>query len=161
MTGVTGKECAAALGISQPRLVALFNESRIPRNADKSWDIEAVRAAFINSTDPAHPSKIDKQLDLPGADAGFHEIRTEVLRVKLRQDQIDLKQREGGIIDRVETLADVGGMVVDAKGMLMGMANKLAPQLAVESDPVMCQSLIEDEIHSILKALTEWEPKAA
>jgi len=57
-TRLSGRACARALGISHTRLAALFREGRLPRNADRTFNLAAVRRAFEWSRDPAQYSKI-------------------------------------------------------------------------------------------------------
>src|SRR5690242_18019478 len=128
LTGVTAlglRACARELGITHGRLAALVRERRVPRNADGSFDVEAVRAAFEASKDPAHRSKISPpflassprpepeaekepeaevaaEAKLPPmsdtASSGFNEVRTKHETVKLRLAEIELAQRHGRLI---------------------------------------------------------------
>ncbi len=52
------RACAKVLGISHGRLAALVSEKRVPRNTDGSFDVEAVRAAFERTKDPAQRSRM-------------------------------------------------------------------------------------------------------
>lgn len=59
------RACAKELSISHVRLLALAKEKRVPRNEDGSFDVEAVRAAFERTKDPAQRSRMNQPSTAP------------------------------------------------------------------------------------------------
>lgn len=168
------RPCARELGISHVRLLALWKEGRVPRNADGSFDLVAVSAAFEKSMDPSQASKIHpvrseavtpeiSRIGLPQQDddPGFNKIRTALHAVKLKEARLDLAEREQTLVPVEIIKRHVGNLVVSAKMRLLAMGNKLAPQLASETDPVVCQALIDAEVHEALAEISQWRPAAA
>ncbi len=152
-TRATAKE----LGISWQRLAALVKEGRVPRNADKTFDLVSVRAAFERDRDPTQSSRIAAEQSAPTGERGFNEVRTEHEEVKLKLAKIELDLTEGRLVQSDRVMLTVGGMIIAAKTRLLAMGNDLADELATESDPVIIRSTLSDKHHDILSELSKWK----
>jgi hypothetical protein len=164
------RAAAKQLGISHVRLLTLWQEGRIPRNADKSFDLDAVRAAFGASKDPGQPGKIKtpqaepegvpQAIGMPSADAGFYKIRTALHAVKLRASKMDLAEREGELVRASEVLREWERFIAACKNRLLLLPAKLAPRVAGMTNATDCHVLMDREIRDALMELSGYTPAA-
>ena len=87
------------------------------------------------------------------------EARRRKLAADALSAEIDLAVKQGQFARIDDMTAQWGQMLVAAKSRLLGMGHKLAPAVAIESDPVTCEALINAEVHEALSELGRYDPK--
>ena len=80
--GVSGRQLAKLLGVSEPAVRKAAKAKRIPQLADGSFDLDACRSAWQRSTDPARvracePANLACE---PGSQVRTPEVRTPAVR---------------------------------------------------------------------------------
>jgi hypothetical protein len=86
------------------------------------------------------------------------ESRRRKLAADASLAELELAERQGQVARIDDMTAQWGQMIVAAKSCLLGMGYKLAPAVAIESDPVTCQALINAEVHEALHELAKYNP---
>jgi hypothetical protein len=81
--------------------------------------------------------------------------RKEVAIADLRE--LELKQKRGELVQISDVNAFVSGMVVRARDILLRVAPELRDRLAVCSDPIECERMVNDEVHRALRELSEFK----
>jgi hypothetical protein len=54
----------------------------------------------------------------------------------------------------------LSNFVSNAKSRLLGIGNKLAPELAIETEEAKIKAAIDEEIREALTELSRWDPEA-
>jgi hypothetical protein len=80
---------------------------------------------------------------------------------KAKKASLEALRMEGKYAELAAVKRMVGGLVVAAKMRLRAIPNKLAPELAIETNPAAIQAKIEAEIDEALAELSQWIPDAA
>ena len=82
--GVSGRQLAKLLGISEPAVRKAAKAKRIPQLADGSFDPDACRSAWARSTDPARVRACGpaNQAREPGSRVRTPEVRTPAVRTE-------------------------------------------------------------------------------
>lgn len=122
-----------------------FTRSGFPRNADKSysafdclnWAIEKAKQG-----EPAGQESLESQKWL----AEFRRHRAALA-------QLDLKEREGSLISRQQSIDWLVSLITEAKHAFLWLPRRLAPALASITEPRKIESLLKDEIYSVLRKL--------
>jgi hypothetical protein len=78
-----------------------------------------------------------------------------------RKAEIGADRLEGKFADLAEVKLMASALVAAAKTRLRSIGNKIAPQIAIESDAASCQAMIDAEVDEALAELAQWEPQAA
>jgi hypothetical protein len=163
------RECARVLGVSHPLLLRYKKKGFFPPdvvNEDGTWDAIKAKAAFDQRSDPAQKRKLGMAADLPAPPAesaqprrdeseetGFYKVRTALTAVKLKGARLDLAEREKQLLSAAEVEQVWANHITTVKARLLLLPGKLAPRLAVCSDVLQCQHLIDRELRSILDEL--------
>jgi hypothetical protein len=87
------------------------------------------------------------------------EARRRKLAADALSAEIDLAVKQGQFARIDDITAQWGQMIVAAKSRLLGMGHKLAPAIAIESDPVTCLALINAEVHEAMSELGRYDPR--
>lgn len=87
----------------------------------------------------------------------FYEAqrRKEVAQASLRE--VELAQKRGELVPISDVNVWVAGMILRSRDILLRIAPELRDSLALQSDPIKCQELIDAEIHRALSALAEFQ----
>jgi hypothetical protein len=171
---VTTRQLAAILGISIQRINELGRKGKIHRRADSGWDLVEVNTNLrenldkrqalrslgqtVQSEDPAAPSEQDysgpsKPLNLMQAQLK-HEL------AKASKTEFEVAKMRGILIDAEEAATEWQRQILAARKHALQLPGKLAPKVAVESDVLICQHLIEREIRAMLSELSEYRANA-
>jgi hypothetical protein len=174
MTGAGLRETARALGISHVRLLALARQGKAPRHPDGSFDVAKVRAALADTLDPNQASRVKAAPAAaaptkPAAtavrgnsmtgDLTYVAARTKHEIAKAEKAALEAALLRGLLVKNEDVKAVVGKMISTVRQKFLTIGHKLAPALAVETDTLTCQALIDDAVNEALQELTEWRPQ--
>ena len=149
---IKAKELAKLLGITDRHLRNLANEGVVKKTEKgKYLFFESVRG-YIEYVE----SKNDVDLDLKD-----EKIKEEIKRIKKDTELKGLKIKElrnqlhsASIIEKVMTSS-----LVNLKGRLLSLSNRLAPQLIALDNLGEIQEVIQDSIIEALEELSEYSPE--
>lgn len=156
------RACAKLLGWKHPRLAALAKEGRVPFTRNEKghmeFDPEAVRAAFMQSTDPAQQNKLASTEMSTSAttEEGFNAARTKREFVKLKLDEISLGKVERRLIDAEQTEIEISNLHESVKSHLMLVPSKLGSRFGLD-----CQIAAEQEIRKAFESISRYTPHVA
>jgi hypothetical protein len=91
--------------------------------------------------------------------SSYDEARTRKVNAEAEIAELELAQVHGRLVvaeDVVSAWTDVLGAV---KARLMSVASKAAPVVSSETNPGMCQQIIEDLVREALEELSGYEPQ--
>jgi hypothetical protein len=135
-----------------------------PDLADAAWSRNTRANVSERQREPAQ-ERDDRQTEArrgdgptPGtmAHAQFVHETAKAKKASLEALRLEGKYAELSAVKRM-----VGGLVAAAKMRLRAIGNRLAPELAIETNPAVIQSKVESEIDDALSELAHWEPEAA
>jgi hypothetical protein len=102
------------------------------------------------------PDDPESDLKTPGeeSDPGFREARTEHLQLKIQRERMEL-QRERGELLHVDDAARIAGTALRVlRDSLGNIGARISAQLASITDPVECESLLQEEIDAALRSVS-------
>ena len=172
-------QIAAALGISRQRVNQLAAKGKIAREAGGGWNLEKVRSALAKNLDmhqkprsisrqeqqeppershdqpapAARRSDEDKPITLTQA-----QIKNEL--AKASKTEFEVGKLRGILVDAEEVETEWERHINAAREHALQLPSKLAPKVAVESDVLICQHIIEREVRSFLTELSQYNPNA-
>jgi hypothetical protein len=91
--------------------------------------------------------------------SSYDEARTRKVNAEAEIAELELAQVHGKLVvaeDVISAWADVLGAV---KARLMSVASKAAPVVSSETNPGMCQQIIEDLVREALEELSGYAPQ--
>ena len=91
--------------------------------------------------------------------SSYDEARTRKVNAEAEIAELELAQVHGQLVvaeDVISAWADVLGAV---KARLMSVASKAAPVVSSETNPGMCQQIIEDLVREALEELSGYDPQ--
>jgi hypothetical protein len=80
---------------------------------------------------------------------------------KARKAALEAQCMEGKFVELAAVKRAAGSLVSAAKMRLRAVGNKLAPELAIDTNPATIRAKIDAEIDEALAELTHWTPAAA
>lgn len=72
--------------------------------------------------------------------------------------EMEAAKMRGDLVAVAEVQKAVYGMISNARNRLLGIGSKLGPALAMENDPLTCQSLVDEQIREALEELKQYRP---
>lgn len=125
---------------------------RPARRGDGSWEIDV--AAVLNwHKERERENAVGEIAKIDENEARRRKLAAEAA---LSEHELALKQGAAVLIDDVSKIW--AAQVSACRSRLLGIGHKLAPLVAVESDALECQSLIDSSIQESLAELTEIDP---
>ena len=166
MTHLSTAQLAAALGISPQRVNELGRKKKISREPDGQWDVETVRADLNRNLDHSQPQRAGnkpinpRRSEDPDAISGnTHDVFNRARAVKetalARGAQLDLRHRQGELLERSEIEAAITQGLTSFKNHLLLFPDKVAPKVAACSDVLECRAIIYEEIRHLLITLSD------
>ena len=70
---------------------------------------------------------------------------------------MELKRKQGKVVDCDEVRSVVSAMISAARNRLLIIPDELCDKLAATADPVRCREMVETRIHQALSELSELE----
>ncbi len=167
---IGAKELAQVLGIARSRVYQLENEGKISREKDGNFNVAAVRLALRNNLSQRQKSRARGDIRPPieysedaGAGAQFPTLANVQLQhemAKAATAQLQLKRLKGSYVLAEDVKRAWGEHISAVRSRVLLVPGKLAPRVAVETDVLACQEILEREIYSVLTELSEYQPSA-
>ncbi len=162
---VSRRKYAEMRGVSHTAVNEAVREGKIPL-VDGKIDPALADAAWKRNRDACQPSKL--------AEAGIPEVQTSATpkeepkeplepsradaqrdywRFRAQEKELDLREREAGLISTDEEEKALGEVIETAKNLLLLIPENLADRLAASRDSIECRNMVEHEIRTALEAI--------
>jgi hypothetical protein len=183
LIGVSVKECARLLGISDTAIHKAIKAGRCEKNADGSVNVEAVRVGMALTADPLRggqrqagvfgeaetgsavslPGELPLQMPEPAAaatDTGrghrpLLDARTLAEQARAESMQIELQKLKGTLAEIAPMSRAVHDAMVAARSELLSLPDRLTPLVTPEQDPAKVYGLIETEVQRVCQTLQD------
>jgi hypothetical protein len=83
------------------------------------------------------------------------DLEKKLLAERVEKAQLDNSARKKVLIDAGEASAAWGNAITTARNKALMLPSELAPRLALESDPVVCEEMLRTGIYTMLAELSE------
>lgn len=107
------------------------------------------------------PRGLGEQRAAPPPDEDYSQARVRRERAEADLSEMAAAKMRGEFAELSEVKHMLGGLVAAAKGRLLAIGNKLAPELAIESNPALIRAKIDAEVYDALSELSHAAPSAA
>jgi hypothetical protein len=184
----SNRELARQLGVSETAVRRAEKAGRIRREADGSWDLAQVRAAWAGNTDPAQqrPARSGGRTGkhralkpVPEAALGavrdtlrengesvsaggmtFIQARTANEVLKAQERRVRLQRMKGELVDRAKAVAQVFRLARDERDAWVNWPARVAAMIAaeVEVDAHKLHTVLERHVRDHLAELAEIRP---
>ena len=184
----SNRELARQLRVSETAVRRAEKAGRIKREADGSWDLTKVRAAWSDNTDPAQqrPARSDGPTGkhralkpVPEAAVGavrdtlrehgepiaagamtFMQARTANEVLKAQERRLRLQQMKGELVDRAKAVAQVFRLARDERDAWVNWPARVAAVIAaeLEVDAHKLHTVLERQVRDHLAELAEVRP---
>jgi hypothetical protein len=188
MRMTSNRELARQLRVSETAVRRAEKAGRIKREADGSWDLTKVRAAWSDNTDPAQqrPARSDGPTGkhralkpVPEAAVGavrdtlrehgepiaagamtFMQARTANEVLKAQERRLRLQQMKGELVDRAKAVAQVFRLARDERDAWVNWPARVAAVIAaeLEVDAHKLHTVLERQVRDHLAELAEVRP---
>jgi hypothetical protein len=157
----SNRELARWIGVSETAVRRAENAGRIGREADGSWDLTKVRAAWSSNTDPSqqrgssiraqHRGRPAAMKPVPEAAVGavrdtlresgepvsaggmtFMQARTANEVLKAQERRVRLQRMKGELVDRAKAVAQVFKLARDERDAWVNWPARVAAMMAAE-----------------------------
>lgn len=184
LVGVSVKECARRLGVSDTAIHKAIKAGRCNRHADGSVDVEAVRIGMALTADPLRggqrqagvfgeastgsgvslpgelPLHLPDAVPLPVAESGrghrpLLDARTLTEQARAEREQIELAKLKGTLAEIAPMTRAVHDAMVAARSELLSLPDRLTPLVTPEQDPAKVFGLIETEVQRVCQTLQD------
>lgn len=184
LVGVSIRECARQLGVSDTAIRKAIAAGRCSKLGDGSVDVEAVRQGMSTTADPLRggqrqagvfggvqitgavaPGEGDllSPVAVPEAPAekqgGQHrpllEARTLTEQTRAEREQIELAKLKGTLAEIAPMTRAVHDAMVAARSELLSLPDRLTPLVTPEQDPAKVYSLVEVEVTRVCQTLQD------
>lgn len=165
---------APFIGVSSGRLCQLLKAGKISREPDGAFDVEKVKLSLAQKCDQSQSRETSQRSQSPeeesqeidGAEkkdsySVFNRARAMKEVAVARQKQLDLKKRQGELVEVAAVEKEWGDIISSARTRLLLLPDKIAPKIAATKDVLECKAIIDHEIREIMRALTEQKTDAA
>lgn len=180
--GLSGREAAKKLGLTQPALVKASKTGRITREPDGTYDVEKVRKQLAQNSNAlkrrTSPKKaaakgdnhqpdaitgliatpITEEAEPDSGDRTLAEAQRQREWVRVEKDKLALERERAQLAPIGEINAWVAGMVIRAREILLRIAPELKDRLAQQTNPHECEKLVDFEVRRALNELAEFKP---
>lgn len=183
LIGVSVKECARQLGVSDTAIHKAIRAERCQKHPDGSVDVEAVRLGMALTADPLRggqrqagvfgEASTGSAVSLPGelpfnaheaaapaADSGrghrpLLDARTLTEQARAEREQIELAKLKGSVAEIAPITRAVHDAMVAARSELLSLPDRLTPLVTPEQDPAKVYGLIETEVQRVCQTLQD------
>lgn len=168
MTELSKSEYAQARGCSPAYVSKLGRQGRLVLTKAGKVNVEATDRLIENTRDPARggdrrpgagerPDAGAGASAAPGETRGTHQTYKEAARrerlAKARTAELELAEKIGLLVRREEVFAEIFGLSRQAMEALDALADRLASQLAAESDVARVHALLTEHTTKIRVAM--------
>jgi hypothetical protein len=184
LVGVSVKECARLLGVSDTAIHKAVKAGRCDKHPDGSVDVESVRTGMALTADPTRGgqrqagvfgeavtgSAVSMPGELPFAepeaakaapvDSGrghrpLLDARTLTEQARAEREQIELAKLKGTLAEIAPMTRAVHDAMVAARAELLSLPDRLTPLVTPEQDPAKVYGLIETEVQRVCQTLQD------
>lgn len=184
LIGVSVKECARLLGISDTAIHKAIKAGRCEKHPDGSVDVEAVRMGMALTADPLRggqrqagvfgeastgsavsmPGELSLHMpeapQAPAADTSrghrpLLDARTLTEQARAEREQIELAKLKGTLAEIAPMTRAVHDAMVAARSELLSLPDRLTPLVTPEQDPAKVFGLIETEVQRVCQTLQD------
>src|ERR671919_512016 len=181
----SNRELARHIGVSETAVRRAEKAGRIKREADGSWDLARVKAAWSHNTDPAQQRPgLERRRraalkPVPEAAVGavretlrehgeavaaggmtFMQARTANEVLKAQERRLRLQQIKGELVDRAKAVAQVFKLAREERDAWVNWPARVAAMMAadLEVDPHQLHTVLERQVREHLNELAEIRP---
>lgn len=184
LIGVSVKECARQLGVSDTAIHKAIKAERCQKHPDGSVDVEAVRLGMALTADPFRggqrqagvfgEASTGSAVSLPG-ELPLHmpdvhqapaaetsrghrpllDARTLTEQARAEREQIELAKLKGTLAEIAPMTRAVHEAMVAARSELLSLPDRLTPLVTPEQDPAKVFGLIETEVQRVCQTLQD------
>lgn len=145
---VNAKTLGAILGISDRTVTELALKKIIVRKSKDSY----IRDESILNYIEYIKTNLDKN-----ADGRVQELNKKTYEAELKQLKLKELKKE---LHRTDVVKDIiQRMIQNFKGKCLILPSKVAPALSLVEDREKIEEILREEIYSVLKELSEWDPE--
>lgn len=182
LIGVSVKECARLLGVSDTAIHKAIKAGRCEKHKDGSVDVEAIRLGMALTADPLRggqrqagvfgsastgsavslPGELPLQLPdaAPAAESSrghrpLLDARTLTEQARAEREQIELAKLKGTLAEIAPMTRAVHDAMVAARSELLSLPDRLTPLVTPEQDPAKVYGLIETEVQRVCQTLQD------
>lgn len=185
LIGVSVRECARQLGVSDTAIHKAIKSGRCSKHADGSVDVEAVRVGMSTTADPFRGGQrqagvfgavsvgaVVQALEdkspaaVPSAPAEpapgkapvqspLLDARTLTEQTKAERSQIDLAKLKGTVAEIEPMTRAVYDAMVSARSELLSLPDRLTPLVTPETDAGKIYNMIEAEVMRVCDTLRD------
>jgi len=180
MRTTSNRELARHIGVSETAVRRAEKAGRIRREADGSWDLGRVQAAWSSNTDRAQQRRQHGAMKpVPEAAVGavretlrehgepvsaggmtFMQARTANEVLKAQERRLRLQQMKGELVDRAKAVAQVFKLARDERDAWVNWPARVAAMIAaeLEVDAHKLHTVLERQVREHLNELAEFRP---
>jgi len=180
MRTTSNRALARHIGVSETAVRRAEKAGRIRREADGSWDLGRVQAAWSSNTDRAQQRRQHGAMKpVPEAAVGavretlrehgepvsaggmtFMQARTANEVLKAQERRLRLQQMKGELVDRAKAVAQVFKLARDERDAWVNWPARVAAMIAaeLEVDAHKLHTVLERQVREHLNELAEFRP---
>jgi hypothetical protein len=180
MRTTSNRALARHIGVSETAVRRAEKAGRIRREADGSWDLGRVQAAWSSNTDRAQQRRQHGAMKpVPEAAVGavretlrehgepvsaggmtFMQARTANEVLKAQERRLRLQQMKGELVDRAKAVAQVFRLARDERDAWVNWPARVAAMIAaeLEVDAHKLHTVLERQVRDYLAELAEIRP---
>ncbi|WP_297639424.1 hypothetical protein [uncultured Clostridium sp.] len=145
---INAKTLGAILGISDRTVTELALKNIVIRKSKDSY----LRDESISNYIEYIKTNLDKN-----ADGRLHELNKKKYDAELKDLKLKELKKE---LHRTDVVKDIiQRMIQNFKGKCLILPSKVAPALSLIEDREKIEEVLREEIYSVLKELSEWDPE--
>jgi hypothetical protein len=178
-TTMTVTEYALHRGVSQPLISRWKKEGRLVLDSTGRILVRATdlvlgkdmhptkggRSGSRAASDPSPPPPSTAAPDADGQGSGDELSLANAARLekvqKVRLLHMEIEEKAGNLVSRSDVERTAFDLARRGQEALMGIADRLSPQLAAEADPHRVHVMLSDELRRVCELIASLEPQQA
>jgi len=145
-------------GCAHPTVLQAIKEGRIKRDPDGKIDVEVADQAWAANTNrraaaKAPADKPPAETEASGQQRSLTAARIDHETIKAKLKELELERELGKVVDADVTRAAWFKTLRIVRDRTLGLADRLADPLALETDPAALHGMLTRELRNVLDAL--------
>ena len=145
-------------GCSHPTVLQAIKEGRITRDRDGKIDVEAADRAWAANTNqkrsvPAASTAPSPDSEASGQQRSLTAARIDHETIKAKLKELELERELGKVVDADLTRSAWFKTLRIVRDRTLGLADRLADSLALETDPAAVHRMLTRELRNVLDAI--------
>lgn len=140
---------ATLLGMAQPNVSQLVTDGVFMAVGRGRYDIFDCVQKFVDHVKRRHDTRRADTAD-------FGEEKARLTRAQADKAEMEAKEMAKELVRVDDVLEEWQGILASVKGKLLSIPSKAATLVAVETNPALCQVLIDDMIRETLNELANY-----